>query len=135
VNSASNSTRILKRTLLAGIILLAGSAFAANNKGSFELFHPTAVGGTQLAPGVYDVHWEGSGDQVQLNILQGKKTIASTSARIVQVATPSDDNNAIVNKNSDGSMSLKQINFRGKKFALEVTGEGGGAAGAAGAGR
>jgi hypothetical protein len=134
VNSASNSARIVKGILLVGVVLLAGGAFAAN-RGSLELLHPAEVGGTQLPAGVYDVQWDGSGDQVQLNVLRGKKTVASTSARIVQVETPSDSDNAIVNKNDDGSMSLTQIHFRGKKYALEIKHEGGGAAGAAGAGR
>ena len=134
MNSGFISTRTLKSTLLAGVVLLTGSAFAVN-KGSVELFHPTNVAGTQLPAGTYNVQWDGSGDQVQLSILKGKKTVASTNARIVQVQTAPESDSAIVNKNGDGSMTLTQILLHGKKYALEITSGGGGAAGAAGSGR
>jgi len=126
--------RISQGVLLLSIVLLAASAFAAN-KGSFELQHPALVAGKQLAPGNYKVQWEGSGDQVQLSIMQGSKQVALASAHVVtmQVAPPNDS--ALINVNPDGSRSVAQIRFRGKKFVLEITGEGGGAGGASGAGR
>lgn len=134
MKAAMSGMRISKVVLLASTVLLAASAFAAN-KGSFELQHPALVAGKQLAPGTYKVQWEGSGDQVQLNIMQGSKAIATTTAHVLetQVANPNDS--ALINTNPDGSRSVAQIRFRGKKFVLEIANEGGGAAGASGAGR
>lgn len=119
--------------LLGAVVALAGSAWAAN-KGSLELLHTTNVAGTTLPSGNYTVQWQGSGDQVELKILQGKKEVVSTSAKIVQLDTPSTYNSAIVNSNSDGTASLTQIRFSGKKMALDVTAEGG-SSGATGAAR
>ena len=59
--------------------------------------------------------------------------VASTPARVVKIDAPRYDT-VLTNSNSDGSSSLSQIRFRGKTFALEIAGEGGGA-GAAGASR
>ena len=128
-----NAVRSVKGMFLAGVVLTAGLALASS-KGSLELQHPTNVGGKQLATGKYTVQWEGTGDQVELKILQGKKEVATAPARMVKVERPMRNNAAITTTNSDGSSSLSQIVFGGKDYALELSGEGG-AAGAAGAGR
>ena len=80
------------------------------------------------------MQWEGSGNDVQLNFLQGKKQVASTSAHIVAVQPAAQADNALINVNSDGSRSLAQIRFRGKTFALDLTGDGAGS-GSSGAAR
>ena len=95
---------------------------------------PTQVAGKQLAAGSYKIQWDGSGDQVQLSILQGKKEVASTSARVVQIQSPSPNDNALITVGSDGTRTLSQIRLRGKTFALELGGEGSGA-GSSGSGR
>lgn len=128
MKAAMSGMRISKVVLLASTILLAASAFAAN-KGSFELQHPALVAGKQLAPGTYKVQWEGSGDQVQLNIMQGRKAVATTTAHVMQVEVAPANDSALINTNPDGSRSLAQLRFRGKKFVLEIANEGGGAAG------
>jgi hypothetical protein len=123
----------MQTLVLACAVLLATSAFAIN-KGSVQLMHPTQVAGKQLAAGSYKIQWDGSGDQVQLSILQGKKEVASTSARVVQIQSPSPNDNALITVNPDGTRSLSQIRLRGKTFALDLGGEGSGA-GASGSGR
>ena len=127
-----NAVRSLKSILLAGVVLTAGTALAAN-KGSLQLQHPTSIAGKQLATGDYTLQWDGSGDQVELKVMKGKNLVASTPARVVKIDAPRYDT-VLTNSNSDGSSSLSQIRFRGKTFALEIAGEGGGA-GAAGASR
>ena len=117
----------------AALVLLAGTVWAAN-KGSLELLHPTSVAGTKLASGNYTVQWEGSGDQVELKIYQGKKQVAATSGHIVQLNSASPYSSAIVSTDANGGASLSQIRFAGKKMAIEVSGEGG-SAGAAGSAR
>jgi hypothetical protein len=121
-----------KITLLAALVLIAASAFASD-KGSLELQHPTSIAGKQLATGRYTVRWDGTGDAVQLKIYQGKNQVASTSARVVKIEAPLRDDSAVLNTNSDGSYSLFQIRFGGKKYALEITNDA--AAGGAGASR
>jgi len=120
----ARSGRTFKAILLATAVLLAGSAFASS-KGSLELQHPTNVAGKQLASGTYTVRWDGNGEQVQLKIFQGKNEVASAPARMVEVAQPPQNNSAVVNTNSDGSYSLAEIRFGGKKYALQITNDAG----------
>jgi hypothetical protein len=133
VNATLKSKSSLKGILLAGALLLAGSAFAAS-KGPLELQEPATVAGTQLKTGTYTVQWEGTGDQVQLKIYQGKKEVASTSARVVTLEKPVDRDATLLRRNDDGTLTVTRINFGRKNFALEISGEGG-SSGSAGASR
>src|ERR1700757_323372 len=133
VNATLQAKRSLKGILLVGVVLLAGSALAAS-KGPLELQEPASVAGTQLKSGTYTVQWEGTGDQVQLKIYQGKKEVASTSARVVTLDKPLDRDATLMRRNDDGTLTVTRINFGKKNFALELNGDGGGS-GAAGAAR
>jgi len=133
VNTAFGLKQILKSSLMATVVLIAGSA-SASSKGSLDLQHPTNVAGKQLASGSYTVRWEGTGDQVELKVYHGKAVVASTSARVVKTDTPQRYDSAVTMKNGDGSLSLAQIRFAGKSFALEISNDGGGS-GSAGAAR
>jgi hypothetical protein len=133
VNATLKSKCSLKGILLAGVVLLAGSALAAS-KGPLELREPATVAGTQLKTGTYTVQWDGSGDQVQVKIYQGKKEVASTSARVVTLDKPLQRDGTLLRRNDDGTLTVTRINFGKKNFALEISGDGGGS-GSAGASR
>lgn len=108
------------KTLVAGLALfLASSAFAAT-KENLQLFNPTVVNGTQLKAGEYKLQWEGSGPNVEVSILQGKKVVTKTQAHLVDLTTPANNSAAVITKNSDGTSSLEGARFAGKKFALEL---------------
>ncbi len=125
----------LKSIFLAVTVLAAGSALAAN-KGTLELQHPTTVAGKQLAMGNYTVQWEGTGDQVDVKIYQGKNVVASTPARVLKIDHPIGSNSAVVAANADKTYTLSEIRFAGKKFALgivnDASGAGAGASGGSG---
>ena len=133
VNANLKSKYSLKGIVLAGVVLFAGSALAAS-KGPLELKEPASLAGTQLKTGTYTVQWEGTGDQVQLKIYDGKKEVASTSAKVVSLDKPLQRDATLLRRNDDGTLTVTRINFGGKKFALEISGDGGGS-GAAGAAR
>lgn len=118
---------------LAAVMLFAASTFAAT-KGSLELQHQTSVGGKQLPKGNYTLQWDGNGDQVELKVYQGKTEVASTTAKVVKVERRPASNSAVTTANGDGSSSLSEIRFRGKDYALQLSGEGGGS-GASGSAR
>jgi hypothetical protein len=123
----------LKHICLAAVVLAAGSALAAT-KGSLELQHPTSIAGKQLASGNYTVRWEGTGDQVELKIYQGKNVVLSTPARIMKVDHRASSNSAVVVANSDKTYTLQEIRFAGKDFVLGITSAGSGAGASGGAG-
>ena len=109
------------KNLLHGLaLLLATSAFAANKvtKGSFEVFEPITVSGHQLAPGQYKLTWDGTGSSVELMILSHGKLVASVPAQLVELNQAGHDNATESRTNDDGSQSLTQIDFAGKKYAL-----------------
>ncbi len=129
MNANLKSRHSLKGIVLAGVVLLAGSALAAS-KGPLELQEAASVAGTQLKSGTYTVQWEGTGDQVQLKIYQGKKEVASTSARVVTLDKPLPRDATLLRRNDDGTLTVTRINFGKKNFALEIRGDGGGSGGA-----
>ncbi|PYX01773.1 MAG: hypothetical protein DMG86_09485 [Acidobacteria bacterium] len=116
------SSQLSKGLLLGLALLLATSAFAAN-KGSLQVSDPVTVSGRQLAPGAYTVEWEGNGPNVELNILQGKKVVATMPARLIDLNRSADGDSAVVRKNDDGSRTLAEIRFAGKKYALALGNE------------
>ena len=115
---------LVKGLFLAALVAVAGSAFASS-KGSMELLHPASVGGTQLPAGTYTVQWDGQGDQVQLQVLHGKKTVATASAHVVKMERPVPANSIVVVPDGNGS-SVSRINFGNKDFALDLGTEGAG---------
>jgi hypothetical protein len=119
-----NTARSTKSILLAAVILVATGGFAAD-KASLNLLDPTTVGGKQLPAGSYKLQWEGTGDQVELKISQGKNVVATTAAHVVTLERPVPSNAVGTARNTDGSTSLTRINFAGKKYALEIAGAGG----------
>ena len=126
-----STVKVLKGLVLGLALLLTSSAFAAS-KGTLQLSNPVNVAGKQLPAGDYTVKWDGAGPNVQVNILKGKDVVATVPAQVVNLSQAPSYDSAVVNTNGDGSRSLSQIRFSGKKFALEVGGEGSASAGSSG---
>ncbi|MGO9087905.1 MAG: hypothetical protein ACLP6G_04325 [Terriglobales bacterium] len=109
----------VSKSLVLGLaLLLASSAFAAT-KASLTLSDPITVNGTTLKPGDYKLQWDGSGPNVEVNVMQGKKVVAKLQAKVVDLKSPA-ENNAAVIQNNNGNASLVGARFEGKKFALEI---------------
>ena len=68
---------------VAVLLLCAASAVAAatSSKTRMTVIAPVSVGGKTLAPGNYQVTWEGSG-KVQLSFVRAKKVVATAPATI-----------------------------------------------------
>jgi hypothetical protein len=108
------------KSLVVGVaLLLATSAFAATT-GHLQLQSPTMVNGTQLKAGDYKLQWEGTGPDVEVSILQGKKVLAKVPAKIVELKTKAQQNSTIVSNNNDGTSTLAGVHFAGKTTALEL---------------
>ena len=110
---------ISKSLLLGMALLLATGAFAAN-KGSLQVQDPVTVSGKQLPAGDYQLKWNGKGPNVELNILKDNKVVATVPARLVDINQSASSDAAVVRKNEDGSRSLSEIRFSGKKYALAI---------------
>ena len=101
-------------------LLLATTAFAANkaNKGFFEISDPLTVSGHVLKPGEYKLTWEGTGGDVQAMILSHGKLVMTVPAHMTDLNQPEPNNAVVSRKNDDGSRSLAEVDFAGKKYAL-----------------
>jgi hypothetical protein len=110
---------VSKGLLLSVALLLGANAFAAN-KGSLQISNAVMVNGKQLKAGDYAVKWEGAGPDVQVSIMKGKNVVATAPAHLINLNNSVASDAAVIKKNDDGSSSLAQIRFGGKKYALTL---------------
>lgn len=104
------------------LMLFAVSTLAAkSNRTTVTVSDPVMVNGKTLASGQYTVTWEGSGDQVQVSFLQGKKVVATASAKLVQ-ADVAYDSSALITKQDGNGLNLVAIQPRGSKQSLALSG-------------
>ena len=112
-----NFTRV---ALVAMTLMLASSAFAASNTGSMNLTQPAQINGVQLAPGEYRVTWAGTGDNVTLTILQGKKTVATAQAHIRELSKAYGNDGFLSTPSDKGAQTIAELRFAGKKQAFAI---------------
>ncbi len=109
----------LAKTVVLGLaVLLASSAFASN-KGTLQVREQLEVNGQQLSPGAYQVRWDGTGANVEVSFMQGKKEVAKAWAKVVAVDKASDYDAAIVD-HASGKAAISEVRFAGKKFVLAI---------------
>ncbi len=104
--------------LALAVLFLTLSAFAGTNRGSVQVSQTFVVNGQQLKAGEYSVTWDGSGPDVKVNFLKGKKIVATAPAHLIDLSNSPAGDAALIKTNNDGSPSLAQIRFGGKKKAL-----------------
>lgn len=106
---------IVCKILILGLTLsLAASAFAATT-GTLELNRAVTVNGTELKAGVYKIHWEGSGPNMELSIMQGKTVLAKVPAHFVAQELPAAYDAAVTRENGNGSDSFDRRPISGKE--------------------
>ncbi|HET9167233.1 MAG TPA: hypothetical protein VFP11_14635 [Candidatus Angelobacter sp.] len=114
---------LFSRIIFATLVLaFTTSAFAASDshKSSFQLSAATQVNGTTLPAGEYTAQWEGSGPTAQVNIMQGKKVLATASAQVIALDSKASDTQAEVFNGTNGERELKALQFAGKKVSLQL---------------
>ena len=110
----------VSKSLVMGLALLLASSAFAGTKADLVLNNPTTLNGTKLKAGEYKLEWDGSGPNVEVSILQGKKVVAKVPAKVVELKMPAQNNSAVVSNNTDGTSSLAGVHFAGKTTALEL---------------
>ncbi|HTR24626.1 MAG TPA: hypothetical protein VMI10_11635 [Terriglobales bacterium] len=109
----------LAKTLVLGLAVLLATGAFASNKSSVHFEQAVAINGQQVAAGNYTLRWEGSGSDVQLSVMQGKKEVAKTAAKLVELDRAS-STDAVVLNNTSGTPSVQQFRFGGKKTAINL---------------
>ncbi|MGA9526914.1 MAG: hypothetical protein WBS24_02230 [Terriglobales bacterium] len=111
----------LAKTVVLGVAVLVATGAFASNKGSLSVTETFEVNGQQLPAGDYQVRWQGTGSSVEVSFMQGKKEVAKTSAKEVQLNQAPSTDTAVIN-HSNGKASVAEIRFAGKKTALSIGG-------------
>ena len=106
--------------VMTGVAMLFATTALAAEKSSMKLFDPTLVNGVQLSPGDYALQWDGTGNNVQVQILQGKKVVATTTAALVQLKAPASRNMTSARRAENNAKALTEVEFRGKSYALAM---------------
>jgi hypothetical protein len=106
--------------LLLGVTLLLATGASAASKGSLKLNEAVSVNGTQLAKGEYEIMWEGTGPNVELNVIQSKKIVVTVPARLVELKRAGPGQGYGTRKEEDGRTSLTSIFFSGKKYEVAI---------------
>ncbi len=105
--------------LMLTVALFALSAFAADrDRGSMNLPDPAVVGSAHLKPGDYKVEWNGTGKHVTVNFMQHGKTLATTSAELVNHSKPSPYNDVVLNPATGKNKRIDEIDFNNRTEAL-----------------
>jgi hypothetical protein len=112
---------VAKSVVLALAVLVATSAFAGNNKGSLHLGQPAQVNGQEVPAGDYQLRWEGTGSNVEVSFMQGKKVVTKAPAKLVELKSAFGNDASVIDRGSS-TPSLTEVRFAGKKYALEIGG-------------
>jgi hypothetical protein len=113
------ATNFANNLVLGVALVLATNAFATE-KASMKLFDPAVVGGVQLAPGDYNVTWEGTGPNVELKIAKGNKVVATAPAQTIELKSVPPSDGTTTKANAEGKTAVSEIFFRGKTRAFEI---------------
>ncbi len=113
-------TKHYAKGLLFGAALFLASAAFAGERASVKLYEDVKVNGKTLAAGKYDLSWEGGGAKVQVSVRQGKETIATIPAQIEATNSAPASAGYSTKKEDDGSKSLTNVFFAGKKYTLNL---------------
>ena len=114
-----NTKNIAKGLLFGASLLLASAAFAGE-KASVKVFETVKVNGKTIPAGNYEVTWDGTGSNVQVSILKGKETIATLPAQLEASNSAAPSTGYSTRKEGDGSKSITNVFFAGKKYSLNL---------------
>ncbi len=92
------------------------SAFAGDvNKHTVDIPHAVRVGNAQLQPGTYQVEWQGTGPDVQVNFMQHGNTVATVAGTLKTNDAQAVQDSVVVNSTSN---TLDEIDFHRVRQAL-----------------
>ena len=111
----------LAKVVMLGLAVLVATSAFASNKGALHVTEAVELNGQQIPAGDYTLRWEGSGSNVELSVMQGRKEVAKTTAKEVELDRAPEQDTAIIS-HGNGKASVSEIRFAGKKTALDIGG-------------
>ena len=113
--------KTLKALVLIAFVLTTAFALAANMQ--INLNNANQLNGTTINPGSYKFAYTTTGNTAQVNVMQGKKTVATATGEVVEIQNPPQHDSIISKMNPDGTRSMYEIQFAGKKQAIRFNSE------------
>ena len=114
-----NTKHFAKGLLFGASLFLASSAFAGE-KATVKVYEDVKVNGKTLAPGKYELAWEGTGSNVQVSIRQGSTTVATVPAAVETSKSAPTSTGYSTKTETDGSKEITSVFFAGKKMSLNL---------------
>ena len=114
------NTKHFTKGLLFGASLLLATAAFAGEKATVKVYENVKVNGTTLAPGKYEIAWEGTGSTVQVSIRQGANTVATIPAAVETAKVAPAGSGYSTKTEGDGTKSVTSVFFAGKKISLNL---------------
>jgi hypothetical protein len=101
-------------------LMFSVSAFAKNttNSGSFDLTDAAEIGSTQLPPGHYTAEWSGPANDVKINIVKNRKTVATVEGQLKQLTGRAPYSAVVMNEHTS---RIHEIDFNNRTEALQIT--------------
>ncbi len=103
--------------VLFALLAVSVGAFAAEGTGKMTLRAPAQLNGKQVAAGEYKVKWQGNGASVDVTLLNGKKAVANTTAKVKELQTPAPYDSVMYKQDGNGQ-AISEVQFGGKKAVL-----------------
>jgi hypothetical protein len=114
------NTKHFTKGLLFGASLLLATAAFAGEKATVKVYENVKINGTTLAPGKYEVAWEGTGSTVQVSIRQGANTVVTIPAAVETAKAAPAGSGYSTKTEGDGTKSVTSVFFAGKKISLNL---------------
>jgi hypothetical protein len=109
----------LRRFVVVVLLLLVAAMAFAGDK-SFTIHSSMSINGTKLPAGQYRVHYSVNGSSAEVQFLQGKKTVTTATAELVDAGRVPRD--SVISRNdSDGSTQLVALQFANQEKQLRFT--------------
>jgi len=90
----------------------------SKDSGKLNLSDSVQVGSTQVAPGDYKVEWNGTGDNVKINILKGRNVVATTEGKLVELPKKAENNSVTIRNLDNNTRAIMEIQFDNRTQSL-----------------
>lgn len=106
--------------LLSMLALLSSVSALARDKNQHSVQIPDSVqvGGKQLKPGNYQVEWQGTGPQIQVNFMRDGKTVATVPGTLKTNDAKVTQDDIVTDVTSTSAKTLTEIDFSRNKESL-----------------
>ena len=117
------SRRPIRTWAVAAALIFATLPLFARSGRELRIGSDAVLQGQLLPIGSYRLSWKPNGrpDEVELAILDGKKVVASATAKWVDRATRSDYDSIVYRSGPKGTQTIVEIRFAGKRQVMRVT--------------